>query len=50
MNGFYPADYPDKNADGLRDKAEISAWIEGAVAAFTQERFPACDLYAKARA
>lgn len=50
VDGFYPADYPDKNADGLRDKAEISAWIDGAVAAFAQERFPASDLYAKARA
>ena len=50
VDGFYPADYPAPNVDGQRDKTEISAWIDGAVAAFAQERFHASELYAKARA
>ena len=50
VGSFYSADYPLPNADGQRDKNEISAWIEDAVAAFAQERFPASELYAKARA
>ena len=50
VDGFYDADYPGLNADGQRERNEISAWIDGAVAAFTQEKFPARELYAKARA
>lgn len=50
VESFYPAEYPGLNSDEQRDKDAVSAWIEGAIATFTQERFHACDLYAKARA
>lgn len=47
---FYFTDYPGENSDEQRDKSAVIAWIEGAVDAFTQQRFPASELYAKARA
>ena len=49
VDAFYSADYPAPDADGQRDRNDICAWIDGAVAAFAQERFPASELYAKTR-
>lgn len=47
---FYLADYPGANADEQQDKSAVNGWIDGAVDAFTQKRFHARELYAKARA
>lgn len=48
-NNFYSAAYPTADASGQRSKSEISAWIDGAVDAFTRQRFHASERYAKAR-
>lgn len=48
---FYAADFAadDDDGDGDKDNGTISEWIDGAVAAFTRERFHAASLYAEAR-
>jgi hypothetical protein len=46
---FYKADFPNSSDDAEIDKKAKSDWIDGAVAAFTTQRFHASDKYATAR-
>ena len=48
-HSFYDADFPaEGEGEDLRNHA-ISKWIDGAVAAFTRERFNAASIYTEAR-
>ncbi len=49
INGFYTEDYPEPDVNGDRSWVEVGLWIDGAVAAFTQNRFPAKDNFVAAR-